>query len=189
MTAPHKTLAILAICSTLLAPITAAWANEAKDIAWLRRVDQRDLTLSLNPLGPDQRLAFYMARGFTAEQIAPYAAACGFSVGLLNSSRQVLRTELRHWRALDNNGQRIPLRLPESWDAQWARSQVAAPQRIAFRWAQFQSENIFEPGDWIMGMITLATPIAGPFRLVAKVQLGENTQEMTIDDLHCDTPQ
>ena len=158
-------------------------------MAWLRRVDQGDLVLSLNPLGATQRQAFYLARGFTAEQIAPYAAACGFSVGLLNSSRQELRTELRHWTALDNSGKRIPLRLPESWDAQWAGSQIAAPQRIAFRWAQFQSENIFEPGDWIMGMITLATPITGPFRLVAKAQLGEKTQEIAIDNLHCDTPQ
>lgn len=189
MKARHEILSTLALCATLLAPIPATQANEAKDIEWQRRVEHGDVTLSLNPLGASQRRAFYTARGFTAEQIAPYVAACGFSVGLLNGSRQVLRSELRHWAAIDSSGQRTALRLPESWDAQWADSQIAAPQRIAFRWAQFQSENVFEPGDWIMGMMTLATPIAGPFRLVAKVQLGGKTQEIAIDDLHCDTSQ
>lgn len=167
-------------------PSLSAFAQEAGDIEWRYHVQRGAVTLKLNPLGNAQRQAFYVARGFTAEQIAPYARSCGFSLGFLNNSAQELHTDLRNWYAVDRTGQKTSLRLPEAWDAEWSRHQLASTQRIAFRWAQFQRENTFEPGDWIMGMATLETPVGGPFRLVAPYRLGQEIQEISIDELRCD---
>jgi len=177
-----RTLCLLVVAS-LSSGVLAAGAGE---LVWPHRGQQGAVTLNASPLRAIQRQAFYMARGFTEEQIAPYAASCAFSLGFLNNSTQVLSTELRHWYAENSAGQKVRLRLPEVWDAEWTRLKLAEPQRIAFRWAQFQSENTFEPGDWIMGMITLETPMTGPFRLVAAYRLGSEAMEITVDELRCD---
>lgn len=162
-----------------------AGANGTDDIEWRYHAQHGAVTLKLNPMGTAQRQAFYLGRGFTAQQIAPYARACGFSVGLLNDANRQLHTDLRNWYAIDGTGQRTSLRLPEAWDAEWSRMQIPSLQRIAFRWAQFQAENTFEPGDWIMGMATLEKPVHGPFSLVARFRLGGKTQEIRIDELRC----
>lgn len=164
----------------------SALADEAGDIEWRHLVQRGSVTLKLNPLGSTQRQAFYVARGFTAEQIAPYARSCGFSIGFLNNSPQELHTDLRTWYVMDRAGQKTSLRLPDAWDAEWARHQIASAQRIAFRWAQFQRENTFEPGDWIMGMATLERSVSGPFQLVAPYRLGQEIQEITIDGIRCE---
>jgi hypothetical protein len=37
-----------------------------------------------------------------------------------------------------------------------------------------------------MGMTTLETPVLGPFRLVVPYRLGQEMQEINIDELRCD---
>jgi len=68
---------------------------------------------------------------------------------------------------------------------EWVKSGVSEAARIAFRWAQFQSENTFEPGDWIMGMATLEVPLSGTFRLVARYRDDKGNHEIVLDKLSC----
>lgn len=171
-----------------LVTLTPPTAAAEGDIEWRHRATQAAVTLSVNPLGTASRTAFYVGRGFTASAIRPYAQACGFSFGMQNDSAATLDVRLADWYAVDAAGQRIALRPPAAWDADWATAGVAEAARIAFRWAQFQSENTFEPGDWIMGMATLAAPPLAPFSLVARYrdhhdQRGDH--EIIIDGLAC----
>ena len=129
-------------------------------------------------------LAFYQARGFSAQAIAPYADACVFSFELRNTTKKILRLVLADWRAQTTAGT-IRFRQPQSWEAGWVQQGVAEPARIAFRWAQFQSENTFEPGDWIMGMATLEVPLSGTFRLVARYRDDKGNHEIVLDKLSC----
>lgn len=157
-------------------------------IEWRHRATQSGVTLTANPLGAEQRTAFYLARGFSAESIRPYAQTCGFSFGLKNGGPHALVTKLTDWRAVGGDGKSVPLRLPESWETDWQAAAVSPPARIAFRWAQFQSTNTFEPGDWIMGMASFATPPAAPFRLIARYRILEGDQaghEIALDGLAC----
>lgn len=126
-------------------------------------------------------LAFYQARGFSAEAIAPYAAACVFSFEVQNTTKKTLRLSLADWRAAGS----MHFRPAESWEAEWARRSVAEPARIAFRWAQFQAELELAPGDWIMGMAALESRPSGPFRLSIPFSIDRRRHEITVDSLAC----
>lgn len=173
------TLALLAIGSP---------AQEA-DIAWKHVAEAAEVRLTANPLGIASRIAFYAARGFPAEAIRPYAQACGFSLGMHNGSAATVRTRLADWQAVGADGRTVALRPPASWDARWDAAGISPPARIAFRWAQFQAENVFEPGDWIMGMATLDGTPAEPFRIVARFRDAVTDraagQETVLQGLEC----
>jgi hypothetical protein len=160
-------------------------AHADGDIEWRHRATQGAVTLMANALGTASRTSFYTARGFSETAIRAYAQACGFSFGMQNGGATTLTTRLADWNAVGAGGKRISLRLPQSWDADWEKAGVPQAARIAFRWAQFQAENTFEPGDWIMGMATLEAPLPGPFRLVARYLDEEGSHEIVLDGLTC----
>ncbi|MCF8174823.1 MAG: hypothetical protein K9K30_06230 [Burkholderiaceae bacterium] len=155
------------------------------EIEWRHRAQGGDVTLTANPLGTAQRAAFYRARGFTATAIQPYAEACGFSFGMSNIGMGSVHTTLADWRAIGSDGRRVRLRPPAKWDADWEKENVPESARIAFRWAQFQAENSFEAGDWIMGMATLESPLPGNFRLIARYRDDKGSHEIVLDPLSC----
>jgi hypothetical protein len=161
----------------------AAAAQEGIDMRYLVR--QGPVALGVNPLTASSRTAFYAARGFSAAAIRPYAEACGFSFGMQNAGGGTVRARLADWYAIGADGKRSALRLPETWDAQWEKTGVPQAARIAFRWAQFQTENVFEAGDWIMGMATLAERPAAPFRLVARYRDPKGDHEIVLENLAC----
>jgi hypothetical protein len=177
-----RLLAVLLLCMALAAP--AVHAAEG-DIEWRYRMTQAAVTFTANPLSSASRTAFYAARGFSVAEIQPYAQACGFSFGMQNNGAMPLVTRLADWYAVGADGRRIALHLPETWDAAWGRAGVSQAARIAFRWAQFQAENTFEAGDWIMGMATLETPMPGAFRLVAPYHDHQGNHEIVLDNLTC----
>jgi hypothetical protein len=174
---------LLVALGLLAAPGLSAHADG--DIVWDHRSTQGAVVLTANPLGTASRTAFYTARGFTAAAIRPYAQACGFSFGMQNGGRSTLYSRLADWHAVGADGMRRSLRLPQSWDAAWEKADVPQAARIAFRWAQFQAENTFEPGDWIMGMATLDAPPSGPFRIVARYLDEKGSHEIVLDKLAC----
>lgn len=169
----------------LLSVLSSAVLAEDADIEWRHQVTRNAVTLTANPLSTAARTAFYGARGFGGDTIKPYAAACGFSFGMQNGGTRTLTTRLADWHVLGADGKRIALRSPEDWDATWEKAGVPQPARIAFRWAQFQSENAFAPGDWIMGMATLEAAPTGPFRLVASYSDSKGHHEINLDQLDC----
>lgn len=163
----------------------AGACHAAEDIEWRHRATHGAVILTANPLGAAQRTAFYLARGFAETAIRPYAQACGFSFGMRNTGPKPARTTLADWHAVGADGRRVHLRPPAEWDAQWAKARVPEPARIAFRWAQFQAENTFEAGDWIMGMATLESPLPGSFRLVARYHDDTGPHDIFLNPLSC----
>lgn len=154
-------------------------------VEWSYRTTRDGVTLSANPQSAASRTAFYLARGFTATAIRPYAQACGFSLVMQNDGPSAITTRLTDWHALGADGKPVGLRLPEAWDAEWQAAAVPSSARIAFRWAQFQTENSFQPGDWIMGMVALERPPVAPFRLVAHYRDERGNHEIVLDQLQC----
>lgn len=155
------------------------------DIVWRHSVSQENVTITANPLSEALRTSFYQGRGFTTESIRPYARSCGFSIGMRNAGSWPVTTRLAEWHAVGADGRKISIRQPAAWDAEWERLGVAQAARIAFRWAQFQAENAFEPGDWIMGMVALQDTPATPFRLVARYHDNKGDHEIVLDRLGC----
>ena len=102
-----------------------------------------------------------------------------------NMGTSSVRTTLADWEAIGADGRHVRLRPPIKWDADWEQANVPKPARIAFRWAQFQAENTFEEGDWIMGMATLESPLPGSFRLIARYHDAKGSHEIVLDQLSC----
>lgn len=142
------------------------------------------VTVKVTALTKDAARAFYQARGFSADTIAPYAEACGFSFELRNAGKTAVQMKLADWRAAGKAGG-VRFTLPDEWDAEWARRGTTETARIAFRWAQFQAEQEFAPGDWIMGMTALERRIAGPFRLTLRFSDKNRQHEIAIDNITC----
>lgn len=173
------------LCFALLAALACSLPALADDIEWQHRTTQGKVTLMANPLGVASRTSFYEARGFAVSTISPYALACGFSFGMLNEGSEVITVPLQSWRAIGADGKEIPFRLTEDWEKDWTKADIPEPARIAFRWAQFQSDNRFEPGDWIMGMATLAAVPRPPFRIVARFHDNQGKHDLQLDNLRC----
>lgn len=169
----------------LLLPVAGLPAHADGEFEWRHRATQGAATLTANPLTPASRTSFYIGRGFSAATIRPYADACGFSFGMQNGDARALKTRLADWHAVGTDGRKVALRLPQAWDADWEKAGVAQAARIAFKWAQFQAENVFEPGDWIMGMATLEAAPPAPFRLVARYRDDKGDHEIVLDQLVC----
>ncbi|MEW6165912.1 MAG: hypothetical protein AB1642_12700 [Pseudomonadota bacterium] len=178
---PRMKIARLFLLAGLLAGTAAA--QDGMEMRHLVRNDT--IVLGANPLTSASRTAFYTARGFPAAAIRPYAEACGFSFGMQNAGASGIRTRLADWHVVGADGRRIAFRPPEAWDIDWGKAGLPPAARIAFRWAQFQSENLFEPGDWIMGMATLEMRPAVPFRLVARYRDEKGNHEIVLDQLAC----
>ncbi len=160
-----------------------AAAQDGMEMLYLVR--QGEVALGVNPLTVSARKAFYEARGFMAPAIRPYAEACGFSFGMQNATDRTIRASLSDWHAIGADGARITFTLPETWDAQWEKAGIPSTARIAFKWAQFQTNNVFEPGDWIMGMATLGSAPKPPFRLIAHYHDNKGKHELVLDKLEC----
>lgn len=142
---------------------------------------QAQVTLSATPLTREQVSAFYVARGFSATAIAPYAQACVLSFEFRNAGRSALRYSLADWQAEDG----IRIRPIAEWDAAWQKDGIPHAARIAFRWAQFPAQQEFEAGDWIMGMAALEARLPDRFRLIARYHDEEGPHEITLDNLVC----
>lgn len=181
---PREKLFVAFATFAAFAALTNA-CHAAEDIEWRYRAAQKDVMLTANPLTAEQRTAFYVARGFSEVAIRPYAQACGFSFGMRNTGARPVRTTLVDWHAIGGDGRRARLRPPATWDTAWVLANVSEPARIAFRWAQFQAENTFEAGDWIMGMATLESPLPGRFRLIARYHDEKGDHEIVLDNLVC----
>lgn len=181
-----KALSVRRLVGTILLSVFVATTVRAEDdIAWNHRATQGAVTLTANPLSTESRTAFYSARGFTAETIRPYARVCGLSFGMQNHGTATLVTRLAEWHAIGADGKRISLRLPDAWDTQWEKAGVPQHAQIAFKWAQFQAENSFEPGDWIMGMATLENVPIPPFRIIARYHDNKGKHEIILEKLEC----
>lgn len=152
---------------------------------WTHHGRDGEVTLAVGVLPQKWRAAFYINRGFKPAVIQLYASACGLSFGMRNTGGGSIESHLRDWRAIGADGAEVALRMPESWDAEWERAGVPQAARIAFHWAQFQSEIHFAAGDWIMGMATLSAAPQAPFKLRARYRDGGGEHEILIEGLAC----
>lgn len=67
----------------------------------------------------------------------------------------------------------------------WESMGVPQAARIAFRWAQFPSDQEFEAGDWIMGMAALEHRPDKSFHIRAHYADDNNEHEVVTDAVTC----
>jgi hypothetical protein len=153
---------------------TETWETRAHGVA-----------LRLTQILPDQARAFYLSRGFAAEDAELYATACVFMTVLRNDAAPgALDFRLADWE-VRVRGERRALRPVEDWLALWRQRGVPEPARIAFRWAQFPPEQEYERGEWNQGMLAVGLPPGERFDLAARWQVAGKTYEGVLTDVRC----
>jgi hypothetical protein len=143
------------------------------------------LSVDLVQLLPDQTRAFFMGRGFDAGDADGIAQTCVFQSIMRNTASDLpLELDLARWRihAPDGAGR---LRLNSDWQAVWRARGTPEPARIAFRWALFPTEQRFEPGDWLMGMIVFDRAPGDVFDLELRWLEGDRERRRMLPGIQC----
>lgn len=185
-----RSLALAALCISGAADAE----NETKHSAdpqtgietW--EIEGQHVRLSLTQVTPDQVRAFYLARGFSREDVERIASVCVFETVFRNvSSPDAISFDLSDWRIVA--GKRIePLKLEKQWQEEWEAHKVPPASRIAFRYALYPTSQSFEPGDWNQGMTTFDLPLGSTFDLVFKWKSSGGKQyEATLRGVQCAT--
>ncbi len=166
------TAVALSLLYLLFTPVLAAGVIKTVDaetglVGW--KLHAGVLELELVQRLPDQTRAFFQARGFPAEIADRIARACVMQTIVRNIGQpdkaQAVRVDLQEWRLKYRNVVR-PIKLKETWLAEWTEDTVSPAARIAFRWATFPTEQIFEPrGDYNWGMTSYGLPPGAEFDL------------------------
>ncbi len=149
--------------------------------------DDHGVHFSLTRILPDQARTFYVNRGFTLDQIEPYAASCVFMTVLRNDRAPgVIHFKRSDWR-ISVEGKERPLKPASAWLSGFAAAGVGKPARIAFQWAQFPVEQEYEPGgDWNQGMLSVGLPAGNVFDIRARWGIDGRTYEQVLKGVRCE---
>ncbi len=120
---------------------------------------------------PDQTRAFFLGRGFSAEDADRIGRACVFQTIFRNGGAQAVEYDLGDW-SLGHGSERSALRTREVWDREWESQGIDQPARIAFRWSLLPTVQRFEPGDYNWGMTSFGLPPGARFDLSLVMEIG-----------------
>lgn len=184
------------ILSLALLPMSPGWLPAAAlttgidEQAQLPYWEIRDEGMSLRLVQrmPDQSRAFFLARGFSAEEVEQVAGRCVFQTIFRNISHEAQPAPL-HYRQQDwtvqHQDRDASILTREDWARLWERQEAAPAARIAFQWALLPAEQTYEAGDYNWGMTMIDLPPGSRFKLgVTWEQFGE-TRTFLIEDLQC----
>ena len=157
------------VVALMLMPMAASAGTEHSvnpDIGthtWKRTSDS--VTYSLTQILPDQLRAFYAGRGFPADVIESYATSCVFMTVVRNDHEDgEITFSTSNW-SLATEGTIRPLKGTRQWLSDWLAQGVMKPQLIAFEWAQFPTQQSYQPGDWNQGMLAMNLSAGESFNL------------------------
>jgi len=168
------------------AGITKTIHPETNLIEW--KLTENNLELQLIQRTPNQTRGFFEARGFSKKTTHDIANSCVFQTITRNTSKETnraIQVSLKTWRIKINN-QSQPIKLKETWDKEWNKSQVKASSRLAFRWATFPTEQTFEPsGDYNWGMISFGPEPGSTFDLYVEWKSNNKLKSQWIKNMTC----
>jgi hypothetical protein len=142
------------------------------------------VSVQLLQLLPDQTRAFFLGRGFKAQDAERIATSCVFQTIFRNDGDRPVAYDLNDWTRR-HDGERAPLRTRERWDTSWEAGTLGQPQRIALRWALLPTVQRFEPGDYNWGMTSFGLPPGATFDLTISVRLGGETVTAEVPAVTC----
>lgn len=144
------------------------------------------VTFSLTQILPDHVRAFYVNRGSTIDQIEPYAKSCVFMTVLRNDDAPGRIHYVRdNWSILSDGNSRPPENTSD-WLQRLKNNNVKKSALIAFRWAQFPTEQEYEPGgDWNQGMLSAGLPPGSRFDVIARWDIKGKPYEARLKEVLC----
>jgi len=153
---------LIASAANADSPQTVTINSESGSKTWEVSANGANFLMRQIPL--DQLKAFYISRGFSLKQIEPYTSSCVFMTVLRNDNASAGLHFKRDNLKVSQAGKTHPLISVEEWLERLSKVTDEKPPLIAFRWAQFPIDQVFEPGgDWNQGMISVGLPPESKF--------------------------
>jgi hypothetical protein len=112
------------------------------------------ILLRLTQRLPDQTRAFFLARGFSAEDADFLARKCVFQTLFKNTNAPGGKTvsySLDEWN-VHTAGITQGMLTREHWHGIWEARTLAQPARIAFEWSLLPTRQVYQPEDYNWGM-------------------------------------
>ncbi len=152
--------------------------------SWEISANGANLLMRQIPL--DQLKAFYISRGFSLDQIEPYTSSCVFMTVLRNDTVSSGLHFKRKNLTVSQGGKSHPLVSVEDWLERLSKVTDKNSALIAFRWAQFPIDQVFEPGgDWNQGMISVGLPPESQFDAEVKWDTEGKTATIKLQGVEC----
>lgn len=176
------------ICAGVLSML-ASLAAAAQDNG-AHRIERDGLKLETAALEPDQVRAFFLGRGFSAEDAEHLVATgCVFRSSIANAGTTPdaphVVISLAQWRVTPEGGAAKPPLVREDWATTWAARGVAEDAAVAFHWALFPTEQTLAASDYNWGMLTLGQPAGTRLALDVTWRTGDTTHKQRLENLRC----
>jgi len=148
--------------------------------------NQHGVNFSLTQILPQQAQAFYVNRGFTLKQIQSYATSCVFMTVLRNDNAPgTIHFVRKNWSVVIDGKSRRVLST-DHWLQQLKSNNIKKSALVAFRWAQFPSEQKYEPGgDWNQGMLTVGLAPGSVFDVIARWDIDGKPYTAKLQEVRC----
>lgn len=171
-------------------PVAATLSTGIDEQARLPYWELRDEGMSLRLVQrlPDQSRAFFLARGFSNEQVEQVAGRCVFQTVFRNLSHEAQPSPLyyrqRDW-VIHHQAHEASILTREDWSVLWEAEGAPPAARIAFQWALLPPEQTYEAGDYNWGMTMIDLPPGTRFDLEVRWEQFGETRTALIEDLQC----
>ncbi len=177
------------MCSVIISVFGRVLPLEAQERGKVIRLERDGLKLEMQALGHDAVQAFFIGRGFSAQNARMIAhEGCFFRSAIGNGQKTAgdkeITIDLRRWR-LTGKGGRGGLRVREDWQKIWVERGVAEDARTAFYWALFPTRQSYGPTDYNWGMLSFGLTPGTEFDLKLRWRFGAKEQLVTLKGLQC----
>lgn len=156
----------------------------------VRTLERDGLKLELAPIEPDAVRAFFLGRGFRAEDAELLVReGCMFRSAIGNAATSAnappITVSLSRWLVTPASAPPRPPLTREDWERTWSALKVAEEASVAFYWALFPTEQTFSPNDYNWGMLTFGLGAGASFALDVAWSTGGKDHTERLEGLSC----
>lgn len=164
----YRSVAIVALFLMASGKLLAASAEGVVAETGLRYWEWQDehVLFRLTQRLPDQTRAFFLARGFNADDADFIARQCVFQSMFRNNSPQDgdITIDLQDWRVITEQGE-SRLLTRETWQQQKQLRDAPSAAKIALEWSLLPTRQSYQANDYNWGMSSYGLPPGGIFDL------------------------
>lgn len=177
---------ILTSAVAVAAELSTGTDEQAQLPYW--EVKDEGMSLRLVQRMPDQSRGFFLARGFSKEQVEQVAQRCVFQTVFKNQSHGAtpspLQYNLKDW-GVQYGQHSSTMMTREVWEILWSNLDAPKSARIAFKWGLYPTRQTYQPGDynWGMSMVDLAP--GSRFDLTVVWHQYNERRSAVIKDMQC----
>ncbi|MDF1875071.1 hypothetical protein JHD48_04915 [Sulfurimonas sp. SAG-AH-194-I05] len=131
--------------------------------------------------------AFYIARGFSKEQIKAYSDTCVYTTTLRNDhTNQEIHYIRKDWSVKYHN-KNLPIQSNNYWKEHFKKYKITPASWIGFRLSQMPEEQTYGAnGGWNQGILSVNVPHGNSFDLTITWDIKGKKNALTLKGISCE---